>query len=132
MVYCLAYHKRRLVNYSVYKMQYQDLFLAWESFLTLHRSFMNCTGCRFLCVLIIRVLLFTLKCIYGLAPTYLSDLISIKSNSSYSLRLLVSSYWTFPKERSLQQWEPAHFQHLPVELCQATSHVSVCFEERGI
>ena len=34
--------------------QQQDLFLASESFLTLHRRFTSYTGCRFLCVLIIR------------------------------------------------------------------------------
>ena len=33
-----------------------------------------------------KILLLTFKCIFGLAPTYLSDLISIKSNSLYSLR----------------------------------------------
>ena len=33
-----------------------------------------------------KILLLTFKCIYGLAPTYLSDLISIKSNSLYNLR----------------------------------------------
>ena len=33
-----------------------------------------------------KILLFNFKCIYGLAQTYLSDLISIKSNSLYSLR----------------------------------------------
>ena len=38
-VYCLAYQRRRSLNYSVYKMQQQDLFLASESFLTLHRRF---------------------------------------------------------------------------------------------
>ena len=54
MVYCLAYQRCRSLNYSVYKMQQQDLFLALESFLTLHRRFMSCTGCRFLCVLTIR------------------------------------------------------------------------------
>ena len=48
-----------------------------------------------------KILLLTFKCIYGLAPTYLSDLISIKSN----LGLLVSSYWTIPRERCLQHWE---------------------------
>ena len=36
------------------KMRKQDLFLASESFLTLHWRFTSCTGCRFLCVLIIR------------------------------------------------------------------------------
>ena len=54
MVYCLAYQRCRSLNYSVYKMLQQDLFLASESFLTLHRRFTSCTGCRFLCVLIIR------------------------------------------------------------------------------
>ena len=59
-----------------------------------------------------KILLLTFKCIYGLAPTYLSDLISIKSNSLYNLRtgLLVSSYWTIPRERCLQHWEQDHFQ----------------------
>ena len=38
----------------VYKMQQQDLFLAPENFLTLHRRFISCTGCRFPCVLAIR------------------------------------------------------------------------------
>ena len=33
-----------------------------------------------------KILLLTFKCIYGLAPTHLSDLISIKSNSLYNLR----------------------------------------------
>ena len=33
-----------------------------------------------------KVLLLTFKCIYGLAPTYLSDLISIKSKSLYNPR----------------------------------------------
>ena len=33
-----------------------------------------------------KILLLTFKCIYGLAPTYLSDLISIKSNALYNLR----------------------------------------------
>ena len=33
-----------------------------------------------------KILLLTFKCIYGLAPTYLSDLISIKSNSLYNLK----------------------------------------------
>lgn len=46
--------KTQLLNYSVYKMRQQDLFLASESFLTLHWRFTSCTGCRFLCVLIIR------------------------------------------------------------------------------
>ena len=32
-----------------------------------------------------KILLLTFKCIYGLAPTYLSDLISIKSNSLYNV-----------------------------------------------
>ena len=33
-----------------------------------------------------KISLLTFKCIYGLAPTYLSDLISRKSNSLYNLR----------------------------------------------
>ena len=36
--------------------------------------------------IVYKILLLTFKCIYGLAPTYLSDLISIKSNSLYNLR----------------------------------------------
>ena len=58
-----------------------------------------------------KILLLTFKCIYGQAPTYLSDLISIKSNSLYNLiGLLVSSYWTILRERCLQHWEQDHSQ----------------------
>ena len=38
-----AYQRRRSLNYSVCKMQQQALFLASESFLTLHQRFMSCT-----------------------------------------------------------------------------------------
>ena len=57
-----------------------------------------------------KILLLTFKCIYGLAPTYLSDLISVKSNSLYNLRSTLSSYWTIPRERCLQHWEQDHSQ----------------------
>ena len=126
MVYCLTYQRCRSLNYSVYKMQQQDLFLALESFLTLHRRFMSCTGCRFLCVLTIR---FYYKCIYGLAPTYLSDRISIKSNSLYNLRSTGKLLLDHPKgkmlttsgARSFSAAAPKLWNELPVELRQATS-----------
>ena len=54
-----------------------------------------------------KILLLTFNCIYGLAPTYLSDLISIHY---IILGLLVSSYWTIPRERCLQHWEQDHSQ----------------------
>ena len=38
---------------QITKLQQQDLFLALESFLTLHRPFMSCIGSQFLCVLTI-------------------------------------------------------------------------------
>ena len=129
MVYCLAYRRRRSLNYSVYKMQQQDLLLASESFLTFLRRFMSCTGCRFLCVLTIRTLLLTFKCIYGLAPTYLSGLISIKSNSLYNLRSTGKLLLDHPKgkmlttlaARSFSAAAPKLWNGWPVELRQATS-----------
>ena len=129
MVYCLAYQRRRSLNYSMYKMQQQDLFLALESFLTLHRRFMSCTGCRFLCVLTLKILLLTFKCINGLAATYLSDLISIKSNSLYNLRSTGKLLLDHPKgkmlttlgARSFSAAAPKLWNELPVELHQATS-----------
>ena len=58
-----------------------------------------------------KILLLTFKCIYGQAPTYLSDLISIKSNSLYNLttlgarsfsaaapKLWMSYLWSFVKQ----------------------------------
>ena len=64
----------------MYKMQQQDLFLALESFLIeLHWLPVSLRIDH-------KILLLTFKCIYGLAPTYLSDLISIKSNSLYNRR----------------------------------------------
>ena len=43
----------------------------------------------------------TFKCIYGLAPTYLSDLISIKSNSLYNVRSTGKLLLDHPKGKML-------------------------------
>ena len=48
-----------------------------------------------------KILLLTFKCIYGLAPTYLSDLISIKSNSLYNLRSTGKFLVDHPKGKML-------------------------------
>ena len=45
-----------------------------------------------------KILLLTFKCIYGLAPTYLSDLISIKSNSLLPPQGLVLAQRPKPEE----------------------------------
>ena len=71
----------------------------------------------------------TFKCIYGLAPTYLSDLISIKSNSLYNLRSTGKPLLDHPKgkmlstlgARSFSAAAPILWNGLPVELRQATS-----------
>ena len=76
-----------------------------------------------------KILLLTFKCIYGLAPTYLSDLISIKSNSLYNLRSTGKLLLDHPKgkmlttlgARSFSAAAPKLWNELPVELCQATS-----------
>ena len=121
-------------------MQQQDLFLASESFLTLHRRFTSCTGCRSLRAsspiwvpvslrIDYKVLLLTFKCIYGLAPTYLSDLFSIKSNSLYNLRSTGKLSLDHPKgkmlttlgAKSFSAAAPKLWNGLPVELRQATS-----------
>ncbi|CAH3173642.1 unnamed protein product, partial [Porites lobata] len=77
----------------------------------------------------ITILLLTFKCIYGLAPTYLSDLISIKSNSLYNLRSTGKLLLDHPKgkmlttlgARSFSAAAPKLWNELPVELRQATS-----------
>ena len=48
-----------------------------------------------------KILLLTFKCICGLAPTYLSDLISIKSNSLYNLRSTGKLLLDHPKGKML-------------------------------
>ena len=76
-----------------------------------------------------KILLLTFKCVYGLAPTYLSDLISIKSNSLYSLRSTGKPLLVHPKgkmlstlgARSFSAAAPKLWNGLPVELRQATS-----------
>ena len=76
-----------------------------------------------------KILLLTFKCIYGLAPTYLSDLISIKSNSLYNLRSTGKPLLDHPKgkmlstlgARSFSAAAPKLWNGLPVELRQATS-----------
>ena len=76
-----------------------------------------------------KILLSTFKCIYGLAPTYLSDLISIQSNSFYNLRSTSKLLLDPPKGkmlttlggRSFLAVAPKLWNGLPVELRQATS-----------
>ena len=76
-----------------------------------------------------KILLLTFKCIYGLAPTYLSDLISIKSNSLYNLRSTGTLLLDYPKgkmlttlgARSFSAAVPKLWNELPVELRQTTS-----------
>ena len=76
-----------------------------------------------------KILLLTFKCIYGLAPTYLSDLISIKSNSLYNLRSTGKPLLDHPKGKMLSTLGARSFSvaalklwnGLPVELRQATS-----------
>ena len=75
------------------------------------------------------ILLLTFKCICGLAPTYLSDLISIKSNSLYNLRSTGKLLLDHPKRkmlttlgaRSFSAAAPKLLNDLPVELGRATS-----------
>ena len=74
-----------------------------------------------------KILLLTFKCIYGLAPTYLSDLISIKSNSLYNLRstgkLLLDrkgEMLTTLGVRSFSAAAPKLWNGLPVEIRQET------------
>ena len=76
-----------------------------------------------------KILLLTFKCICGLAPTYLSDLISIRSHSLYNLRSTGKLLLDHPKGKMLTTLRPRSFSaaapklwnELPVELRQATS-----------
>ena len=75
-----------------------------------------------------KILLLTFKCIYGLAPTYLSDLISIKSNSLYNLRSTGKLLLDYPKGKMLTTLgarsfsaAPKLWNELPLELRQGTS-----------
>ena len=74
-----------------------------------------------------KILLLTFKCIYGLASTYLSDLISIKSNSLYNLRstgkLLLDrkgEMLTTLGVRSFSAAAPKLWNGLPVQIRQET------------
>ena len=76
-----------------------------------------------------KILLLTFKCIHGLAPTDLRDLISIKSSSLYNLRSTGKLLLDHPKgkmlttlgARSFSAAAPILWNGLPVELRQATS-----------
>ena len=75
-----------------------------------------------------KILILTFKSIYGLAPTYLSDLIIIKSNSLYNLRSTGKLLLDHPKGKMLTTLgatsfsaAPKLWNELPVELRQATS-----------
>ena len=122
MVYCLAYQRSRSLNYSVYKI----LGIGKFSHITpaLYELHWLPVSLR----IDYKILLLTFKCIYGLAPTYLSDLISIKSNSLYNLRSTGKLLLDHPKgkmlttlgTRSFSAVAPKLWHSLPVELRQAT------------
>ena len=59
-----------------------------------------------------KILLWTFKCIYGLGPTSLRNLINIKSNSLYNLRSTGKLLFDHPKGkgRCLQHWDQDHSQ----------------------
>ena len=125
MVNCLAYQRSRSLNYSVYKI----LGIGKFSHITpaLYELHWLPVSLR----IDYKILLLTFKCIYGLAPTYLSDLISIKSNSLYNLRSAGKLLLDHPKGigskiilssnyGSCQQQLRTLCKGLPVELRQAT------------
>ena len=78
-----------------------------------------------------KIILFTFKAIHGIAPPYISELISIKAQSAYSLRsangiLLPPSIIITRKtlgDRAFQVAAPQLWNALPLELCQNTFRV---------
>ena len=109
------YQRRRSLNCSVYKMLQQNLFLALYELHWLPVSLRTDY----------KVLLLTFKCIFGLAPTYSSDHISIRSNSLYNLRSTGKLSLDHPKgkmlttlgARSFSATAPKLWNELPVEPC---------------
>ena len=71
-----------------------------------------------------KILILTFKSIYGLAPSYLSDLVKVKHTSSYSLRSNSSLLLEVPREtmrptlggRSFTSSAPALWNSLPADL----------------
>ena len=71
-----------------------------------------------------KILILTFKSIYGLAPSYLSDLVKVKQTSSYSLRSNSSLLLEVPREtmrptlggRSFTSSAPALWNSLPADL----------------
>ena len=111
MVYCLAYQRRRSLNWQRVQNAAARLILGIGKFSHITPALYELHWLPASLRIDYKILLLTLKCIYGLAPTYLSDLISIKSNSLYNLRCTGKLLLTIPRERCLQHWEQHHFQH---------------------
>ena len=76
-----------------------------------------------------KVLLLTFKCIFGQVPTYIRDLVSVRSNSLYNLRSTGKLLLDHPKgkmlttlgARSFSAVAPKLWNELPMEPCQATT-----------
>ena len=72
-----------------------------------------------------KIFLFAFKAIHGIAPTYIQNLVSLKSQGTYNLRssgaiLLASSTFRTKVtlgDRSFQEAEPQLWKTLPRELC---------------
>ena len=66
-----------------------------------------------------RILLLTFKCLYGLAPNYLIDLVTIKKQSGYSLRSNESIFLELPGIKTRPTLGDRAFQSAALDLWNA-------------
>ena len=78
-------HKFNYQSYNVLKILPRALFVILHALIIFHQCFFNCTGCLCTFGIIFKDLVITYKAIYGMALTYISGLITIKSKSNYLL-----------------------------------------------
>ena len=129
MVYCLAYQKVQIAKLQRVQNAAARIILGIGKFSHITPALFEPHWLPVSLRIDYKILLLAFKCIYGLAPTYLSDLISIKSNSLHNLRSTGKLLLDHPKgkmlttlgARSFSAAAPKLWNDLPVELRQATS-----------
>ncbi|CAH3144879.1 unnamed protein product, partial [Porites lobata] len=95
-----------------------------------HHPWSTCTGFRLpTCRIEFKIAMLVHKCIYGVAPQYLLDLIKIKESSRYQLRsdrgiLLMDNTYRTKKtlgDRAFENTAPKVWDRLPLEIRQCQS-----------
>ena len=117
------------INFSESKTQLPDSYVISLTLTTFLLSFLSCTGFRLNIGFNFKILLITYKALHGLAPNYITELITVKPLACYNLRSDGELFLQRPTikssatlgDRSFALAAPTLRNELPTEIRHANS-----------